>query len=202
MGTASTKKFLKNVNGTLTEEAAVLNSAGAGDANKVPALNASGVLDPTIVNGASVSTGAADAEKVVQLNGAGRIDSSMMPVGIGADTATLVASEALAGGDLVNVWNDAGMAKVRKADGSATGKEAHGFVTAAVASGANATVYFEGTNSSVTGLTPGPQFLSAAIPGKSTSAAPTSTGQFVQYVGLAIGPTAMNFEASRPIVLA
>jgi hypothetical protein len=57
MGTASTKKFIKNNAGTLTEEAALLTSAGAGDANKVPALNASGVLDSTIVNSKTTSAG-------------------------------------------------------------------------------------------------------------------------------------------------
>ncbi|RYF41284.1 MAG: hypothetical protein EOO27_46505, partial [Comamonadaceae bacterium] len=37
-----------------------------------------------------------------------------------------------------------------------TGKEAHGFVLEAVANGAQANVYFEGTNTQVTGQTPGP----------------------------------------------
>ena len=50
MGTASTKKILKNNAGTLTEEAALTTSAGAADANRIPALNASGVLDASIVN--------------------------------------------------------------------------------------------------------------------------------------------------------
>ena len=35
-----------------------------------------------------------------------------------------------------------------------SGKEAHGFVLSAVTSGNNATVYFEGTNTVVTVLTP------------------------------------------------
>jgi hypothetical protein len=201
MGTASTKKFIKNNAGTLAEEAALTTSAGAGDANKIPALNGSGVLDLTITNGKNASAGAGDAGKLVALDSTGRIDSSMMPVGIGADTKSIVASEALAAGDLINVWNNAGTANARKADGSTTGKEAHGFVLAGVAQGASATVYFEGANTQCTGLTPGPQFLSVTA-GKTSAAAPSAAGQTVQRVGFAVSATEMNFDAADAIQLA
>lgn len=171
MGTPSTKKFIKNVSGTLTEEAAITTSAGSGDADKVPALDASG-----------------------------RLDVSMMPTGIGADTAAIASSENLAAGDLVNIYNASG-AKVRKADASAAGKEAHGFVLSAVTSPANATVYFEGTNAQVTSLTPGALFLSTT-PGLATSTAPSGSGNVVQRVGLATAAASMNFEGGVPIVLA
>ncbi|WP_289241734.1 hypothetical protein [Delftia sp.] len=108
----------------------------------------------TEVLGIQTSAGAANAGDIVALDDSGRIDNSMMPVGIGADTAVIAASEALAAGDWVNVWNSTG-AKVRKADATTSGKEAHGFVLAAVTSGANATVYFEGTNTQVTAQTLG-----------------------------------------------
>lgn len=202
MGTASTKKFIRNNAGVLTEEAALTTSAGAGDAHRLPALNANGVLDASIINSKTTSAGAGDSGKVVALDAAGRIDTSMMPVGIGADTATITASEALAAGDLVNVWNDAGTPKVRKADASTAGKDAHGFVLAAVASSASATVYFEGTNTQMTGLTAGTQYLSAATAGKTVSTAPTAAGNVVQRVGMATSATAMNFQSGDPIVLA
>src|SRR5687768_3186062 len=152
------RKYLKNNAGSVTEEQAVASSAGAGDEGKIPALNANGVLDATIVNSKASSAGAGESGKLVQLDGSGRIDNTMMPVGIGADTALITASEALAAGDFVNIWNSTG-AKVRKADAT-TEKPAHGFVLAAVSSGAQATVYFEGTNTGVTGQTPGGVFLS------------------------------------------
>ncbi len=200
MGTASTKKFIKNNAGTLTEEFALTTSAGAGDSHRLPALNASGVLDATIVNSKTSSAGAGDAGKVVALDGAGRIDSTMMPVGIGADTASITTSEALAAGDLVNVWNSAG-AKARKADATTAGKEAHGFVLAAFSSGVSATVYFEGTNTAVTGLTPGPQFLNTTA-GGATGTAPSGSGNVVQNVGVATSATSLNFQLGTPIVLA
>lgn len=164
-------KYLKNNAGTLTEESSLATSAGAGDAGKIP-----------------------------HLDGSGRLDNSFLPTGIGADTASITASEALAAGDLVNVWDSTG-AKVRKADASTAGKEAHGFVLAAVASSASATVYFEGSNGQVTGLAPGVQFLSATTPGLATATAPSGSGQVVQRVGVASSPTSLNFESNPPIVL-
>ena len=231
MGTASTTKFIKQNAGVLTEVAALLTSAGAGDAHAVPALNASGVLDASIINAKNTSAGAGDAAKVPLLNASGvldstivnsknssagagdagklaaldatgRLDSSMLPVGIGADTAAIVASEALAAGDFVNVYNNASVANCRKADGSTSGKEASGFVLAAVSALATATVYFEGTNTQCTGLTPGQQFLSGSNPGKTVSTAPTGAGKIVQRMGLATSATSMNFEPGEPIVLA
>lgn len=165
------KKFLRLVNGVLTE-----------------------------IFGAQTSAGAASAGDLVSLDDTGRIDGSMMPVGIGADTAAIAASEALAAGDFVNIWNSGG-AKVRKADATVAGKEAHGFVLAAVANGANATVYFEGTNTQVTGQTPGNAYLQTTA-GKSGPTAPSAAGNAVQCVGFATGPTAVNFNAGMPVVLA
>lgn len=199
MGTASTTKYIKNNSGALTEEAALTTSAGAGDAQKIPALNASGVLDLTITNGKTTSAGAGDSGKLVALDGSGRIDSTMMPVGIGADTATITTSEALSAGDFVNVWNSTG-AKVRKADATVSGKEAHGFVLSAYGSSASATVYFEGTNTGVTGQTPGPVFLSTTA-GTATSTAPSGSGNVVQRIGFAVSATAINFQSQPPIVL-
>ena len=199
MGTASTTKYIKNNSGALTEEAALTTSAGAGDAQKIPALNASGVLDLTITNGKTTTAGAGDSGKLVALDGSGRIDSTMMPVGIGADTATITTSEALSAGDFVNVWNSTG-AKVRKADATVSGKEAHGFVLSAYGSSASATVYFEGTNTGVTGQTPGPVFLSTTA-GVATSTAPSGSGNVVQRIGFAVSATAINFQSQPPIVL-
>lgn len=229
MGTASTTKFLYNNSGTITEQAALTTSAGAGDANKLVALNASGVLDSTIINSKNTSAGASDAGKVpllnasgildstivnskvnssgasdsgklVALDGSGKIDSTMMPTGIGADTQVITASEALAAGDFVNVWNSSG-AKVRKADATVAGKEAHGFVLSSVSNGASATVYFEGTNTSVTGQTPGVVYLSTTA-GLAVSSAPTGSGNAVQRIGFATSATSINFQSNNPVILA
>jgi hypothetical protein len=120
-----------------------------------------------------------------------------------ADTASIVSSENLAAGDIVDIYDNAGTANVRKADGASAGKYATGFVLAAVTSGSNATVYFEGQNNQLTGLTAGARmYLSATTPGEITATAPTGTGQVVQYVGRAINATTIAFEPAQPIVLA
>ena len=165
------KKFLRLVNGVLTEIFGVQTSAGAGNAGDL-----------------------------VSLDDSGRIDNSMMPVGIGADTAAITASETLAAGDWVNVWNSSG-AKVRKADATTAGKEAHGFVLAAVTSGSPATVYFEGTNTQVTGQTPGPVYLQTTA-GTGGATIPSASGNVVQNLGVAVSATEVNFERGTPVVLA
>ena len=193
---AIAQKVITNNAGQLQEVASISTSAGAADAGKIIATNASGQIDGSFLN-ATVSS---SPNKLVMTGGDGRIDVSVLPTGVGADTAVINASEALAAGDLVNIWNNSGTANVRKADASTAGKEAHGFVLAAVASGASATVYFEGTNTQMTGLTPGRQYLSTT-PGKTSATAPTGSGQVVQVVGFAVSATAMNFQSNPPIVL-
>ena len=168
------EKYLKNNSGVLTEEEAIQTSSGAGDAGKIPALDS-----------------------------AGRLDNTVMPVGIGADTASIIASENLAAGDMVDIYDNTGTPNVRKADGSTAGKYATGFVLAAVTSGSNAAVYFEGQNNQLTGLTAGARmYLSATTPGGIVATAPTGSGQVVQYVGRAINATTIAFEPAQPIVLA
>lgn len=167
-------KYIKQEGGKLKEQAAISTSAGAGDAGKI-----------------------------IELDGTGRIDSSMLPVGIGADTKSIASFENLAAGDFVNIFNDAGTAKARKADASDPAKEANGFVLSAVTAPAAATVYFEGTNTQVSGLTGGTVvYLSASTPGGVTATPPSGSGNIVQVVGKAISTTEISFEAAQPIELA
>lgn len=221
-------KFLTNNGADLDEVSTVGTSAGAGDAGKVPHLdsngilvdsilnasatssankivkmNGSGVIAPAILNGTQTSAGAGDAAKVVQLDSSGRIDNTMMPVGIGADTKSLTASETIAAGAWVNVWNDSGTAKVRNADAS-NGRRAHAFSILGAASAASCVIYFEGANTAVSGKTPGAtQFLSGTTPGASTETAPSTSGHKIQTLGVATGATEINAEiASRCITVA
>lgn len=150
---------------------------------------------------AATSGGAPDANKIAQLDSNGKWPIAMMPSGIAADTKIIVASEALSAGDLVNVYNNAGTPTCRKADATSTGKEAHGFVLSAVSSSANATVYFEGTNDQLTSLTAGNLYL-ATTAGAVTATPPSSAGNVVQRVGVAVSATELKFEAEPPITLA
>jgi len=147
------------------------------------------------------SSGGTSGGSVIALDATGKLDQSVLPPGIGADTAEVEAGEDLSAGDIINIYDDAGTPKVRKADATSSGKEAHGFVLDAVTSGANATVYFEGTNNQLSGLTAGVLFLSTTA-GATASTAPSGSGNVVQRLGVANSATAMNFEATQPIVLA
>lgn len=195
----ATVKYLRQVSGDLAEAVTVETSAGAADGSKVPNTRADGVIDPTLLNATATSVGAASGGKVILLDSSGKLDQSTLPVGLGADTITMTASEALTAGAYVNVHNSTG-AKVRNAD-AATGRRAMGFVLTAIASGAAGLVYFEGTNTAVTGRTPGAvQFLGAA--GASTETAPTAANSIVQQLGTAVSATAVSFEPHLPILLA
>lgn len=158
---------------------------------------------PTEREGLVSSAGAADAGKIPALDAGGKLDASLIPGGVGGDvTRTYVAFEALASGDYVNVFDDAGTAKVRKADAT-NSRPAQGFVKTGVTLGANASVYLAGVNDQHTGLTPGANlFLSTTVPGEGTHTVPTGTGNLNQLLGYALSPTEVQFEYNVPVILA
>lgn len=164
------EKYLKiGPDGTPVEEEAKVASAGAGDAGKIPALDSSG-----------------------------RLDSSTMPAGVGQNTSTIPASEALSAGDMVNIYDNAGVANVRKADNS-NARRAHGFVLAPVAAAANATVYGPGDLiTGLSGLTIGAEYLLGTA-GAVSTAVPTATGAIVQSIGVAESDSAVRFSPKLPI---
>lgn len=168
-------KFIDIVSGVKTLKTPITTSAGAGDAGKLPSLDSTG-----------------------------RLDTSFMPSGVAAETKSAVASEALSAGDMVNLWNDAGTIKARKADasGGAT-KRANGFVLAGVSSGATATVYLGGINTQRTGLTPGAMyFLSGSTAGAVTTTAPSTATHIIQIIGDALSATELEFVYDAPVTIA
>lgn len=147
-----------------------------------------------------VSAGAADAGEIVALDSSGRIDVTILPVGVGPDVATLVATETLNAGDYVNIFNDAGVSKVRKADAT-NDRPAHGFVKDAYPISSNAVVFFEGPNDDRSGLTPGARYyLSSA--GGVTSTPPSSPSSVIhQFLGIAVNATTINTDIADEVVL-
>jgi hypothetical protein len=152
-----------------------------------------------LVTAIATSAGVGDANKIVATGGDGKLDLTLMPTGIGPSTETIAASENLAAGDFINIWNDSGTRRTRKADAS-NSRPAHGFVLAAVTSGANATIYLQGVNTGLTSLTPGLQYYLAGTAGTATATAP-STG-LIQPLGIAVSATAINFEFEPPVTIA
>lgn len=153
----------------------------------------------------TTSAGAGDSGKGVGLNSAGQVDITMMPTGVMVEAVAVVASENLAAGDFVNLWSNAGTTNVRKADASAAslGKLAHGFVLSAYSSSQTATVYLQGKNTGLSGLTPGAiQFLSGSTAGGRTETAPSTSGYAVQQLGYAVDATTVSFEPKQAVELA
>jgi hypothetical protein len=161
--------------------------------------NAYLTLDPTTgrrtqVRALQASAGAGSAGSIIALNAAGQLDNTMLPTGIGPDTLSVLASETIASGALVNVYSNAGTLNVRNADASAASaaKEANGFVLVGGSSGTTLTVYFNGNVSGLTGLTVGaPVYLGTV--GAAVATPALTAGYLVQRVGIATSATAFNF---------
>jgi hypothetical protein len=169
----SAKKFLRLVSGRIQEIAGVTSSAGAGNDGDIPALDSTG-----------------------------RLDVTMMPVGVAPDVKIIAATEDLSAGDFVNIYNSTGL-KCRKADATAAGKEANGFVLAAVTSGQNATVYFDSINTQVSGFTVGAVVYLSTTPGQATETVPSGSGNVVQELGQALTATEIEVDLQgRGVILA
>jgi hypothetical protein len=149
------------------------------------------------------SAGAGDSGKVVALDSSGRIDSSMMPVGIGADIKILPATENIGAGKYVNIYDNAGTPSIRLADNTNLTKEAHGWLITAVTSGSNGSVYFEGANTALAGLTVGSRYYLDSAGGV-TATPPTFAGgaAFLQLLGTAVVATEINTDINDVVVLA
>jgi len=142
------------------------------------------------------------ADAVVAMDATGKLDISTMPTGVGAETVSSVTSENLASGAFINLFLNGGVITARNADMTTNAKPAHGFVTSAVTSPANATVFFESnTNSAVTGLTIGSDYYLSTV-GAITTTVPSTAGNIVQYIGRAQSTTAINFINGEAIELA
>lgn len=147
--------------------------------------------------------GAANANNVPALNANGQFDVTMMPTGIGPDTQVLPATEAISAGALVNIWTSSGTISVRNADGSQAGKQADGFVLASAASGSNATVYLSGLNTAAAGTTAaGLVYLSDTSVGQISAAGATVAGHTYQQVGILTAAGTLQFDPQVPVTRA
>ena len=153
---------------------------------------------------ADVSAGAADAGRIAALNASGQIDNTMLPAGIGQNSIAVLANVNLAANDLVEIFDNAGSTEARLASASsATPRPAMGFVTVSVIAGAMANVIFEGRVGGFVGLTPGQRlYLDNVLAGNAISTPVTGAGNLHQFLGKAVSTTEFNFEPDDPIVLA
>lgn len=107
-------------------------------------------------------------------------------------SAQLEAVEDINGPCLVHVHASGGAAKLRKADATAAGKPANGFVLADIDTGEEGDVYFTGAIiSGLAGLEPGETYYLDIIAGGVTDVAPI--GNVIQQVGVALSDSDLLF---------
>ena len=148
-----------------------------------------------------VSAGAADAGEIVALDSEGKIDPTMLR---DIDNKNVPSFEDLATGDYVNLFDDGGVVKARKADNS-NNRPAHGYIKETVVAPAAVTVYFEGANANLSGLTEGArQYLGVTGGIVETPLDPTNVaddGKIHQLLGVAISDTEVNTDIQDCIIL-
>ncbi len=167
------EKFLKYDNGELVQKSSISQSLGTSDGGKLIAL------DPVT----------------------GKLHQSLMPSGIGADTTSIVASENLNAGDLINIWDDGGVAKARKANNSTKATRAMGFVLDSVLANQVALIYHEGNNNQLSNLVAGEILYLDGNSGAVTNAPPATPNSISQKVGYATSPTSMNVEFGQIVIV-
>lgn len=101
----------------------------------------------------------------------------------------VVASEAIAFGDFINLHNTAGVLNIRKANGAAgLVKPAHGYCSTAagIALGARGEVILSQGRQIISGVLPGQAIYMSTTPGLATTAALVGAGQLEQYLGVGV----------------
>lgn len=140
------------------------------------------------------SAGAANGGDIVGLADNGKLDPSVIPPGIGEVVYSAEASEAISAGEFVQIFDDGGTTKIRKADATTSGKECFAFILDNVTLGGTVNVYYEGVNNKLSGLTPGASYYLSDTAGLATTTPPTASGSVLQFLGRAISETEMIFE--------
>jgi len=115
------------------------------------------------------------------------------------DAPRMVASESMTAPCLINVWDDSGTPKVRKANATNNTKPADGFIINSVTAGDFVKPFFDGKIPGYTTLTIGATFFLSTTGGGITTTAPISSGSIQQIVGRSINATTLQFEPQPPI---
>ena len=151
--------------GNYVEVAATQASAGVGSAGQIPALNAQGLIDNSMLPAVQTQTN---------------------PL----TTVSLTASQTLPTGCLVSIFTNGGAANVCAAD-AATDKLAHGFSLSSASAGAQIQVAIgNGLNPNLSSLTPGSTYY-LGNGGAYVLTPSTQTGALLQFVGVALSATAI-----------
>lgn len=152
--------------------------------------------------GSTTSSGVANAGDIPALDASGKLDPTLLPVGVGPDVTNLPSFENLTAGDYVNIFDDGGTVKARKADNT-NGRDAHGYVKDTVISPAAVNVFFEGANANLSTLIEGGRVYLGVTGGVIQTALnpDTETGKIHQFLGIALSETEVNTDIDDCILL-
>jgi len=115
---------------------------------------------------------------------------------------SVIAGEDLTGNDLINIYNDGGTTKGRKADAD-NSRPADGWASETVGTGDTIRVFLTATQiTGMSGLTPGADYYLSTTAGGVTATAPSSSGNLRQRVGKALSATVLSFERGETIEVA
>jgi hypothetical protein len=159
-------------------------------------INANGTQEK--YKGVEAPAGSTNAGDFAVYGSDGKLNAAAFPAGFGQDAVNATAGEALSAGDMV-YFNSSG--NVMKADATAIGKQARGYVNAAVTNAATAQVFFDDTNTGKTGLTPGATYYLGLTAGQIVTPAPTlAAGNICQEIGFATSATSLRVNIQEPII--
>jgi hypothetical protein len=122
---------------------------------------------------------------------------------VAGSSGTAVATEVIAAGQIVNIYNNGLGARARLADATAaTQREASGFCTVGAGIGGTITWAWGGTVGSLSGLTPGHKYmLSKTAGGVTNDITAYVAGDLSQRIGTALTATTIAFALGDPIAL-
>lgn len=147
------------------------------------------------------SAGAGDAEKLIATDATGKIHSSFLPAGLGAATISVTTTEALAAGDFVEIYASSG-SKCRKADAATLKRAKGFVLSAFGSGVPATIYPLGEVNNQLAGLTPGADYYLSLTAGGITTSAPSATGQMYQYLGTAISATELATVSDIAVELA
>lgn len=148
-----------------------------------------------------ISAGAGDADKMIATDATGKIDMSFMPAGIGAASVSIPATENLAAGDFVEIYASSG-AKCRKADATTLKRADGFVLAAVTSGNPATIYPLGELNNQLSGLTPGSDYFLSLTAGGVTTTAPSATGQLYQYLGNAVSATELITSSDLAVELA
>ena len=146
------------------------------------------------------SAGGANANEIVALDAAGLLDSTLFPPGVGPDAKSITAGENITAPAMVNIYDDAGTLKARRADYS-NGREVIGYIKDNATSGAAVTVYFDGISTGHSALTIGANYYISTLGTVTTTPATSGASCILQKIGKGYSATEIVFEAEEPLDL-